>query len=61
MNIQRWLELIQEDATRRGLPQLRDIAGIVTRGAGVLRNADWNPDASGKGSESEDGKGKGKR
>lgn len=50
MDIQRWLEVIQEDATRRGLPQLRDIVEIVTRSAAVLRAADWNPDASGKGS-----------
>ena len=42
-----WLESARASATRRGLPDLRAMLEGLARTAGVLRDADWNDDASG--------------
>ncbi|HZI79574.1 MAG TPA: hypothetical protein VFD69_08675 [Vicinamibacterales bacterium] len=42
-----WLESARADAERRGLPDLRAALEGLARAAGVLREADWNDDASG--------------
>ena len=42
-----WLESARTDAERRGLPDLRAALEGLARTAGVLRQADWNDDASG--------------
>ena len=43
-----WLESARADAERRGLPDLRAALEGLARSAGVLREADWNDDASGR-------------
>jgi hypothetical protein len=47
MNPEDWLESARADAERRGLPDLRPALEGLARAAGVLREADWNDDASG--------------
>ena len=42
-----WLESARADATRRGLPDLQAMLEGLARTAAVLRDADWNDDASG--------------
>jgi hypothetical protein len=42
-----WLEGAHADSERRGLPDLRGALEALARAAGVLREADWNDDASG--------------
>jgi hypothetical protein len=42
-----WLESARADAERRGLPDLRLALEGLARAAGLLRDADWNDDASG--------------
>ena len=42
-----WLESARADAERRGLPDLRLALEGLARAATVLREADWNDDASG--------------
>ena len=42
-----WLESARADAERRGLPDLRAALEGLARAARVLREADWNDDASG--------------
>ena len=42
-----WLESARADAERRGLPDLRTMLDGLARTAAVLRDADWNDDASG--------------
>jgi len=43
-----WLEHALQDADRRGLPALRPLLEALARATSRLRNADWNPDASGR-------------
>jgi hypothetical protein len=42
-----WLESARADAEGRGLPDLRAALEGLARAAAVLREADWNDDASG--------------
>jgi hypothetical protein len=42
-----WLESAHADTERRGLPDLRPALEGLARAASVLRQADWNDDASG--------------
>jgi hypothetical protein len=42
-----WLETARADAERRGLPDLRAALEGLAHTAIVLREADWNDDASG--------------
>ena len=42
-----WLESARADAERRGLPDLGAMLDGLARTAAVLRDADWNDDASG--------------
>jgi hypothetical protein len=42
-----WLESAHADAERRGLPDLRPALAGLARAADMLREADWNDDASG--------------
>ena len=42
-----WLESARADAERRGLPDLQPALEGLARAAAVLREADWNDDASG--------------
>jgi len=42
-----WLASARADAERRGLPDLRAMLDALARTAAVLRDADWNHDASG--------------
>ena len=46
-----WLESARADAERRGLPDLRAMLEALARTAAVLRDADWNEDASGAAGE----------
>jgi len=47
MTIKTWLDNAVQDAERRGLPALRPMLEALARATSALRNADWNPDASG--------------
>lgn len=42
-----WFENARAHAERRGLPDLRAALEGLARSANVLRNADWNENASG--------------
>ena len=42
-----WLESARADAEQRGLPDLRPMLDALAQTAAVLRDADWNDDASG--------------
>jgi len=42
-----WRESARADAARRGLPDLQAMLDALARTAAVLREADWNDDASG--------------
>jgi hypothetical protein len=42
-----WLQSARADAEQRGLPDLRAALEGLARAAAVLREADWNEDASG--------------
>jgi len=48
VTIKLWLEQAVEDADRRGLPALRPLLEALARATSVLRNADWNADATGQ-------------
>ncbi|MBI3047161.1 MAG: hypothetical protein HYY76_02515 [Acidobacteria bacterium] len=48
MTIKLWLEHALQDADRRGLPALRPLLEALARATSALRNADWNPDATGQ-------------
>jgi hypothetical protein len=47
MTIKTWLDNAVQDAERRGLPALRPMLEALARATSTLRNADWNPNASG--------------
>jgi hypothetical protein len=47
VTIKTWLDNAVQDAERRGLPALRPMLEALARATSALRNADWNPDASG--------------
>ena len=49
MTIKAWLDIVVEDAERRGLPALRPLLETLARSTSALRTADWNDDASGAG------------
>ena len=51
MTINVWLENAVQDAERRGLPALRPLLEALARATSVLRNADWNADATGASTE----------
>ena len=42
-----WRETARADAEKRGLPDLHAMLDALARTAAVLREADWNDDASG--------------
>jgi hypothetical protein len=42
-----WRDSARADAERRGLPDLQAMLDTLARAAAVLREADWNDDASG--------------
>lgn len=44
--IEAWREWAVSDATRRGHPDLKPLMEGLARSTAVLRQADWNPDAS---------------
>lgn len=48
MSIKTWLDNAVQDAERRGLPALRPLLEALARSTALLRNADWNSDASGR-------------
>jgi len=48
MTITIWLEHALADAASRGLPALRPLLETLARAASALRDADWNPDATGR-------------
>ena len=48
MTIAIWLEHAVRDAESRGLPALRPLLEALARATSVLRNADWNGDATGR-------------
>jgi hypothetical protein len=43
-----WLESALEDADRRELPALRPLLETLSRSTALLREADWNLDATGQ-------------
>jgi hypothetical protein len=47
VTIKTWLDNAVQDAERRGLPALRPMLEALARATTVLRNADWNANASG--------------
>ena len=46
MTIETWLEAALADADRRGLPDLKAMLEALARATKVLRDADFNDDAS---------------
>jgi hypothetical protein len=48
VTIKLWLEQAIQDADRRGVPALRPLLEALARATSVLRNADWNGDATGQ-------------
>jgi hypothetical protein len=44
--LQRWLELALNDADRRQLPALRPLLEGLSRSTALLRQADWNLEAT---------------
>ena len=42
-----WLDVAASDAARRGMPDARAVLEGLARAATLLRDADWNDDASG--------------
>jgi hypothetical protein len=42
-----WRESARADAEKRGLPDLQAMLGALAATAAVLREGDWNDDASG--------------
>ena len=42
-----WRDSARADAENRGLPDLQAMLDALSRAAAVLREADWNDDASG--------------
>ena len=46
MNLDDWVRHGRADAERRDLPQLAPLLETLARATRVLRNADWNTDAS---------------
>ena len=44
-----WLEDAIADAERRGLPELKPLLENLAQATAVLRAADWNEDAGGRG------------
>ncbi len=46
MTIETWLEAALADADRRGLPDLKPMLEALARATKVLRDADFNDDAS---------------
>jgi hypothetical protein len=48
MTIESWLQAAIADAERRALPDLKPLLEALARGTKVLRDADWNGDATGR-------------
>ena len=48
MTIESWLQAAIADAERRGLPDLKPLLEALARATKLLRNADWNGDATGR-------------
>jgi hypothetical protein len=46
--LQAWLESALQDADRRQLPALRPLLEGLSRSTSLLREADWNLEASGR-------------
>jgi hypothetical protein len=44
--LQAWLELAVQDADRRRLPALRPLLETLSRSTAVIREADWNLEAT---------------
>jgi hypothetical protein len=47
MTLEQWLEDARMDAFRRKLPELAELLEGLAKSTAVLREADWNDDASG--------------
>jgi hypothetical protein len=47
MTIESWLQAAVADAERRALPDLKPLLEALARATKVLRDADWNGDATG--------------
>lgn len=48
MTIDSWLEAAIADAERRALPDLKPLLEALARATRLLRDADWNGDATGR-------------
>ena len=48
MTIESWLQAAIADAERRGLPDLKPLLEALARAMKLLRDADWNEDATGQ-------------
>jgi len=46
VNLDEWLKQACADAERRNLPQLAPLLETLARATRILREADWNADAS---------------
>jgi hypothetical protein len=47
MDIDSWLKTAIGDAERRGMPELKPLLETLARATRILRDADFNDDASG--------------
>jgi hypothetical protein len=48
MTVDSWLQGAIADAERRALPDLKPLLEALARATRLLREADWNEDASGR-------------
>ena len=48
MTVDSWLQAAIADAARRGLPELKPLLEALARATTLLRDADWNEDATGR-------------
>ena len=48
MTIESWLQTAIADAERRALPDLKPLLEGLARATKLLRDADWNGDATGR-------------
>ena len=48
MTIESWLHAAIADAERRALPDLKPLLEALARATKLLRDADWNGDATGR-------------
>jgi hypothetical protein len=48
MTVDSWLQAAISDAERRALPDLKPLLDALARATRLLRDADWDEDASGR-------------